>query len=155
MRITLPPARSNSSGTGFAMTPTTPTTPGATSAKEKKGKFRRSWSYTASSSSGVPTPATPGGELGNEPVGGNGKENGKGKKGKKDGKKKDGKGKGEFNFSPENDILGIVMLEIQGATDLPRLKNSTCPSFPFLFCPAGLCFIIVYLELALTWLLLQ
>ncbi|KZP08405.1 hypothetical protein FIBSPDRAFT_922684 [Athelia psychrophila] len=33
--------------------------------------------------------------------------------------------KGDFNFSPENDILGIVMLEIQGATDLPRLKNMT------------------------------
>lgn len=29
-----------------------------------------------------------------------------------------------YNFSAANDIVGIVMLEIQGATDLPRLKNS-------------------------------
>lgn len=30
----------------------------------------------------------------------------------------------DYNFSAANDIVGIVMLEIQGATDLPRLKNS-------------------------------
>lgn len=29
-----------------------------------------------------------------------------------------------FNFSSNNDIVGIVMLEIQGAEDLPKLKNS-------------------------------
>ncbi|PCH39320.1 hypothetical protein WOLCODRAFT_110643 [Wolfiporia cocos MD-104 SS10] len=34
------------------------------------------------------------------------------------------KGK-EFNFSAANDILGIVMLEIHGAYDLPKLKNIT------------------------------
>ena len=33
------------------------------------------------------------------------------------------KGK-DFNFNAANDILGIVMLEIQGAHDLPKLKNS-------------------------------
>lgn len=32
--------------------------------------------------------------------------------------------KKDYNFSTENDIQGIVMLEIQNATDLPRLKNS-------------------------------
>ncbi|KIJ60324.1 hypothetical protein HYDPIDRAFT_177428 [Hydnomerulius pinastri MD-312] len=31
----------------------------------------------------------------------------------------------DYNFSAANDIVGIVMLEIQGATDLPRLKNMT------------------------------
>lgn len=31
----------------------------------------------------------------------------------------------EYNFSTANDIVGIVMLEIQGATDLPKLKNMT------------------------------
>ncbi|KAL6301148.1 phosphatidylserine decarboxylase-domain-containing protein [Sparassis latifolia] len=31
----------------------------------------------------------------------------------------------DFNFSAANDILGIVMLEIQNARDLPRLKNMT------------------------------
>ena len=30
-----------------------------------------------------------------------------------------------YNFSAANDIMGIVMLEIQGAKDLPKLKNST------------------------------
>ena len=37
--------------------------------------------------------------------------------------------KADYNFSTENDIHGIVMLEIHGATDLPRLKNSERP-FP-------------------------
>lgn len=30
----------------------------------------------------------------------------------------------DYNFSAANDIVGIVMLEIEGATDLPKLKNS-------------------------------
>ncbi|KAI0326469.1 hypothetical protein GY45DRAFT_1328911 [Cubamyces sp. BRFM 1775] len=34
------------------------------------------------------------------------------------------KGK-DFNFNAANDIMGIVMLEIQGAQDLPKLKNMT------------------------------
>ncbi|EPS93599.1 hypothetical protein FOMPIDRAFT_1055836 [Fomitopsis schrenkii] len=33
--------------------------------------------------------------------------------------------KTDYNFSAANDILGIVMLEIQTAADLPRLKNMT------------------------------
>ncbi|EPQ52482.1 hypothetical protein GLOTRDRAFT_140216 [Gloeophyllum trabeum ATCC 11539] len=33
--------------------------------------------------------------------------------------------KGAYNFSAANDIVGIVMLEIHGAEDLPRLKNMT------------------------------
>ncbi|KAG1727715.1 phosphatidylserine decarboxylase-domain-containing protein [Suillus lakei] len=37
----------------------------------------------------------------------------------------------DYNFSAanSNDIVGIVMLEIQGATDLPRLKNITRTGF--------------------------
>ncbi|KAI0628504.1 phosphatidylserine decarboxylase-domain-containing protein [Trametes polyzona] len=31
----------------------------------------------------------------------------------------------DFNFNAANDIIGIVMLEIQGAQDLPKLKNMT------------------------------
>ncbi|KAL4245597.1 Phosphatidylserine decarboxylase proenzyme 2 [Abortiporus biennis] len=31
----------------------------------------------------------------------------------------------DYNFSAANDIMGIVMLEIQGATDLPKLRNMT------------------------------
>lgn len=34
--------------------------------------------------------------------------------------------KKDYNFSTQNDIQGIVMLEIQNAVDLPRLKNSEC-----------------------------
>ncbi|EKM58743.1 uncharacterized protein PHACADRAFT_253246 [Phanerochaete carnosa HHB-10118-sp] len=30
-----------------------------------------------------------------------------------------------YNFSASNDIIGIVLLEIKGATDLPKLKNMT------------------------------
>ena len=33
----------------------------------------------------------------------------------------------DYNFSAANDIMGIVMLEILGATDLPRLRNSALP----------------------------
>lgn len=39
---------------------------------------------------------------------------------KKNRRKKDG-----YSFGGENDIVGIVMLEIKSAEDLPRLKNST------------------------------
>jgi phosphatidylserine decarboxylase len=43
------------------------------------------------------------------------------------------RGKADYNFSTEYDIKRIVMLEIQGATDLLRLKNSTSspPLLPF------------------------
>ena len=37
--------------------------------------------------------------------------------------------KKDYNFSTENDIQGIVMLEIQNAVDLPRLKNSEYTMF--------------------------
>jgi phosphatidylserine decarboxylase len=33
--------------------------------------------------------------------------------------------KAEYNFSAGNDILGIVMLEVNGGEDLPKLKNSS------------------------------
>lgn len=39
-------------------------------------------------------------------------------------KKLRGKKKADYNFSTQNDILGIVMLEIKSAEDLPRVKNS-------------------------------
>jgi phosphatidylserine decarboxylase len=39
-------------------------------------------------------------------------------------KKKRSNKRSDYNFSAANDIVGIVMLEIKGATDLPRLKNS-------------------------------
>lgn len=44
--------------------------------------------------------------------------------------------KREFGFDAlgANDIVGIVMIEILGAVDLPKLKNSTSPPFPLLRC---------------------
>jgi len=48
---------------------------------------------------------------------------------KKNRRKKDG-----YSFGSENDIVGIVMLEIKSAEDLPRLKNSTCQSFIAVSC---------------------
>jgi phosphatidylserine decarboxylase len=44
-------------------------------------------------------------------------------------KKKWSSKKPDYNFSAENDIVGIVMLEIRGASDLPKLKNSALPLF--------------------------
>ena len=35
-------------------------------------------------------------------------------------------GGGGYHLNPENDVLGIVMLEIKGAKDLPKLSNSMC-----------------------------
>lgn len=42
-----------------------------------------------------------------------------------------------YNFSASShDIVGIVMLEVQGASDLPKLKNSKCRrSLPFIARP--------------------
>lgn len=34
----------------------------------------------------------------------------------------------DYSFAASNDILGIVLLEIQGAKDLPKLKNSKYPA---------------------------
>ena len=34
------------------------------------------------------------------------------------------KGSEDYNFNAAHDIIGIVMLDIQGATDLPKLRNS-------------------------------
>lgn len=31
----------------------------------------------------------------------------------------------DYNFNAAHDITGIVMLDIQGAADLPKLRNST------------------------------
>lgn len=42
--------------------------------------------------------------------------------------------KSDYNFDPGNDILGIVLLEIKGAEDLPKLKNSMLRSIMMLTC---------------------
>jgi hypothetical protein len=40
------------------------------------------------------------------------------------------KKRGDYNFSTDNDIQRIVILEILGATDLPTIKNSAFPTLP-------------------------
>ncbi|KAJ7173707.1 phosphatidylserine decarboxylase-domain-containing protein [Mycena filopes] len=106
-----------------------------------KKRFRRSWSGAGSASAaGTPLEEAVGGGIGT------GTEVAPLNKGK--GKEKTGKGKGPrrpkpqraYSLGPElgpgataaareNDIVGIVMLEIAGAVDLPRLKNMTRTSF--------------------------
>ncbi|KAF8881364.1 phosphatidylserine decarboxylase-domain-containing protein [Infundibulicybe gibba] len=95
----------NSSPTSEAPAPEATPRPAATPAeKEKKKMFRKSWSPGSGSlsssssitpSSGAGSPGSPG---------------------------KDGAG---YSLETANDIVGIVMLEIQRAEDLPRLKNMT------------------------------
>lgn len=58
-----------------------------------------------------------------------GKGPGKGK-GKKFRRSWSSQKRADYNFLTENDIQGIVMLEILGATDLPKLKNSESPPHP-------------------------
>jgi len=41
------------------------------------------------------------------------------------------KSKEPYSLEAGNDIVGIVMLEIQSVEDLPKLRNSMCPLFPF------------------------
>ncbi|KAJ7243915.1 phosphatidylserine decarboxylase-domain-containing protein [Mycena haematopus] len=134
-----------------------PTTPGEAisgnandkEAKEGKKRFRRSWSGAGSASV---TPLEEGlGTAVATPSKSKGKEKEKGKKkqqqadagtGKEKQKKSGGRGRrkpqrsyslgtdlGAPGGGRENDIVGIVMLEIAGAEDLPRLKNMTRTSF--------------------------
>ncbi|KAJ6518017.1 phosphatidylserine decarboxylase-domain-containing protein [Mycena vitilis] len=125
-----------------------PTTPGEASTpkepkegKEGKKRFRRSWSGVGNVTvtPGEDNVSTPGKGKGKEPqlqpqpqeANGNGKEKGKGRKRPKPQRAFSlgadvGGGAGAGR---ENDIVGIVMLEIAGAVDLPRLKNMTRTSF--------------------------
>jgi phosphatidylserine decarboxylase len=71
--------------------------------------------------SGASTPATIGSSI-SRPSSASGKPSKKAKFRKSWGPQK----KADYNFNAAlNDVLGIVMLEIQGASDLPKLKNST------------------------------
>jgi hypothetical protein len=77
---------------------------------EKRKKFRRSWSsQTQTQTQTVQQPS----------------------------QNRNRKKKVDYNFSTENDIQGIVMLEILGATDLPKIKNSAYPphSIPISYAP--------------------
>jgi len=88
------------------------------SSRERK-KFGRSWSSGggvssgSGASSGNETPVTPGGTTPTPSTSLSTTSLGAGKRLKSD-----------YEFKGTNDIVGIVMLEIQGADDLPRLANS-------------------------------
>ncbi|KAF7296465.1 Phosphatidylserine decarboxylase proenzyme 2 [Mycena chlorophos] len=99
------------------LTRSRPTTPGEVSTpKEKRKVFRRSWSGTAS--------ATPGEDAGASKT-----------KPEKTKQRRRPKPQRAYSLGTEiaaghpNDIVGIVMLEIASATDLPRLKNMTRTGF--------------------------
>ncbi|KAJ7157527.1 phosphatidylserine decarboxylase-domain-containing protein [Mycena crocata] len=117
-------------------TPGSPVTDTSGNGKEGKKRFRRSWSGTpgATTPAGAATPA--GLEEGGAVVAGKGKEKEKDAKGGKGRKRPKpqrayslGAEVGPGGTARENDIVGIVMLEIEGAVDLPRLKNMTRTSF--------------------------
>ncbi|TFK32508.1 phosphatidylserine decarboxylase-domain-containing protein [Crucibulum laeve] len=74
--------------------------------KEKKRLFRKSWSASGSSAGSGSGDSVPAGASGENNVG-------------------IGKNAVGYEFGASNDIVGIVMLEIQKADDLPRLKNMT------------------------------
>ncbi|KAF9461635.1 phosphatidylserine decarboxylase-domain-containing protein [Collybia nuda] len=93
--------------------------------KEKKGKrFRKSWGAGSPALSPSPV-AQESGESGgsgheSRSPSGSGSDNVRA-----EGVKKGRKKKVEYSLDAGNDIVGIVMLEIQSAEDLPRLKNMT------------------------------
>ncbi|KAG6909544.1 hypothetical protein DXG01_016937 [Tephrocybe rancida] len=98
--------------------------------KEKNRLFRKSW--------GASAPTTPSSEVG-DPMDVVTPKVGKGRKGGL-GKVRKGKEGRAFSLDAGNDIVGIVMLEVVRAEDLPRLKNMTRTSFdmdPFIVLSFG------------------
>jgi hypothetical protein len=72
---------------------------------ETRKKFRRSWSSQSQSQLQTQTQSAP----------------------QQQSQNKNRKKRGDHNFLTENDIQGIVMLEILGVNDLRRIKNSAFP----------------------------
>ncbi|KAF8624424.1 hypothetical protein AX17_007133 [Amanita inopinata Kibby_2008] len=114
--------------TSDGLTPLSATTPGtsiggsATDVEEKgkdkkKRRFRRRWNSASNA------PLSPGLEPSGGSASGSGNESAVGLSATAP--VTAAKGKKDFMFEAGNDIVGIVMLEIQGAEDLPRLKNMT------------------------------
>ncbi|KAJ6452244.1 phosphatidylserine decarboxylase-domain-containing protein [Mycena sanguinolenta] len=141
-------SRSRPTTPGEASTGSSSANPTDKEAKEGKKRFRRSWS-------GAGTPLDDGAGVATA-VGTPSKGKGKSKKGKekqqqqadagtgtgkepqqKQSRKERRKPQRSYSLGPDlsapgvrdNDIVGIVMLEIAGAEDLPRLKNMTRTSF--------------------------
>ncbi|KAL4264791.1 Phosphatidylserine decarboxylase proenzyme 2 [Pleurotus pulmonarius] len=116
---------------GLSKTPMPPptATPVPTTAKSSgfipKMKFRRASSNVTSSTvtASTPTASTPSTPSATTPSSSN-LDVGAAPSGKKKRFRKN-KTHGEYYFGASNDIVGIVMLEIHGADDLPRLKNMT------------------------------
>lgn len=104
------PKRSNSSGIVPTLSsspspspsPTPPSTAGAEA--EKKSRFRKSW---GSSNRAGPSGSSEGSAGSDESS-----------------RRRRKKEKEAFSLSGANDIVGIVMLDIKNAVDLPRLRNS-------------------------------
>jgi len=112
----LTPTTSTTDLPGKTKTPTPPQKSGGGLAKFFPGKRRQS-SRSNSFDSGLATDSsasTPSKTVATQDV--------KEKK-RRPGRSRKARG-GEYSFNPENDVLGIVMLEIKGAGDLPKLSNS-------------------------------
>lgn len=103
-----------------------PGTPGA-EAKEKRKRFKRSWSTNNAQQAQIQHSQNSSGSVSSgENAASQGEERTGGRKERLERPLRRGKGK-KASYSlggGGNDIVGIVMLEIQGAEDLPRLKNS-------------------------------
>lgn len=112
--LTVPSTPGTGAGAGTG-TASGATTPGGT----KRPFFLRGRGSKASSASLIDRPGV---DIDSP---GKGKKQSKGGKGKRQSKKQKKK---NFNFDAEHgkDILGIVVLEIQKAEDLPRIRSSTC-----------------------------
>ncbi|EEB93365.1 hypothetical protein MPER_07987, partial [Moniliophthora perniciosa FA553] len=91
--------------------------------EEKKKRFRKSWGSRRPSGN-VPTVGTE--RTASESSGGSGSggSSGNERTERRKERKERSRRKSEYSFGAQNDIVGIVMLEIQNASDLPRLKNS-------------------------------
>lgn len=96
----------------------------------RKLSSRSNTSSTTASTSSSSTAATPGISPLPTPASETAAPLGEKKSRKASGAKKT-KSKAGYQFEGGNDIVGIVMLEIQSAEDLPRLKNSAYPLLRF------------------------
>ncbi|KAK7042929.1 phosphatidylserine decarboxylase [Paramarasmius palmivorus] len=92
--------------------------------EEKKKGFRKSWGSRRTSGT-IPVAGSERSASEGSSGSGSGGSSGNERAGRRKERKDRSRRKSEYSFGGQNDIVGIVMLEIQSASDLPRLKNMT------------------------------
>ncbi|ESK89527.1 phosphatidylserine decarboxylase [Moniliophthora roreri MCA 2997] len=92
--------------------------------EEKKKRFRKSWGSRRTSGN-IPTVGSERTASESSSGSGSGGSSGNERAERRKERKERSRRKSEYSFGGQNDIVGIVMLEIQSASDLPRLKNMT------------------------------